>query len=51
MTTGRLVTPFTCLRAQSGPRRLSPMNFSRGSRSTQRLLVARPSHFGSRGRA
>ena len=51
MTTDRLVTPFMCLRAQSGPRMLSPMNFSRGSRSTQRLLVARPSDFRSRGRA
>jgi hypothetical protein len=51
MTTDRLITPFMCLRAQSAPRRLSPMNFSRGSRSTQRLLIARPSDFGSRGRA
>jgi hypothetical protein len=36
--TDRLVTPFTRLRAQSGPRKLSPLNFSRGSGSIQRLL-------------
>jgi hypothetical protein len=35
--TDRLVTPFTRLRAQSGPRRVSPLNFSRGSGSIHRL--------------
>lgn len=42
LTTDRLVTPFHASRAQSGPRKVSPMNFSRGSRSIQRLLAARP---------
>jgi hypothetical protein len=51
LTTDRLITPFRCLRAQSGPRKLSPMNFRGGSRSIQRLLNARPSDFRSRGRA
>lgn len=40
-TTDRLITPFTRLRAQSGPRRVSPLNFSRGSGSIQRLLWLR----------
>jgi hypothetical protein len=42
LTTDRLVTPFHASRAQSGPRKVSPMNFSEGSRSIQRLLTARP---------
>jgi hypothetical protein len=42
LTTDRLVTPFHASRAQSGPRKVSPMNFTRGSRSIQRLLAARP---------
>ncbi len=49
--TDRLVTPFNAFKAQSGPREVSPMNFTRGSRSIQRLMTARPSDFGSRGRA
>lgn len=51
VTTDRLVTPFHGLSAQSGPREVSPLNFIRGSRSIQRLWAARPSDFGSRGRA
>ena len=42
LTTDRLVTPFHASRAQSDPRQVSPMNFSEGSRSIQRLLTARP---------
>lgn len=42
LTTDRLVTPFHASRAQSGPRKVSPMNFTGGSRSIQRLLAARP---------
>jgi hypothetical protein len=49
--TDRLVTPFNAFKAQSGPRKVSPMNFTGGSRSIQRLMTARPSDFGSRGRA
>jgi hypothetical protein len=51
VATDRLVTPFNAFKAQSGPREVSPMNFTRGSRSIQRLMTARPSDFGSRGRA
>jgi hypothetical protein len=40
-TTDRLITPFPFLWAQSGPRRVSPLNFSRGSGSIQRLLWLR----------
>lgn len=40
-TTDRLITTFTHLRAQSRPRRVSPLNFSRGSGSIQRLLWLR----------
>jgi hypothetical protein len=42
LTTDRLVTPFHASRAKSGPRKVSPMNFTGGSRSIQRLLAARP---------
>ena len=42
LTTDRLITPFHASRAQSGPRKVSPMNFSGGSRSIQRLLTVRP---------
>lgn len=42
LTTDRLVTTFHASKAQSDPRKVSPMNFSRGSRSIQRLLAARP---------
>jgi hypothetical protein len=42
LTTDRLVTTFHASRAQSGPRKVSPMNFTGGSRSIQRLLAARP---------
>lgn len=40
-TTDRLITPFTRLRAQSGSRRVSPLNFTWGSGSIQRLLWLR----------
>jgi hypothetical protein len=42
LTTDRLVTTFHASKAQSDPRKVSPMNFSGGSRSIQRLLAARP---------
>jgi hypothetical protein len=51
MTTDRLVTPFHAFRAQSGPRKVSPLNFSGRSESIQRLCAARPSDLWSRGRA
>lgn len=42
LTTDRLITPFHASRAQSDPRKVSPMNFIGSSRSIQRLLAARP---------
>lgn len=51
VTTDRLVTPFPCPTAQSGPRQVSLLNFVGSSGSIQRLCAARPSDLRSRGRA